>query len=114
MPILPTSTRPARTAFKGMELYSWQAGEDEWIFSVMDGTNRLKTVEEVQGNALDIEGVKYRFCEMAIGETVFWIHGAMDNSSGDLVKFIFPPQSLVRELEEHAAQCEIELVLSNR
>jgi hypothetical protein len=114
LPVLPSSTRPAQTAFKGMELYSWQSGEGEWLFSVMCGTNRVKTVEEVQANAMDIQGVKQSFCEMAVGEMVIWILEAMNYSSGDFVKLPFPTQGLVSELEEQAAQCEIELVILNR
>lgn len=111
---LPSSTRPAQTVFKGMELYSWQSGEGEWLFSVMYGTNRVKTVEEVQADAMDIEGVKQSFCEMAVGEMVIWILEAMNYSSGNYVKLPFPPQGLVSEMEEQAAQCEIELVILNR
>jgi hypothetical protein len=114
LPVLPSSTRPAQTAFKGMELYSWQSGEGEWLFSVMYGTNRVKTVEEVQANAMDFEGVMQSFCEMAVGEMVIWKLEAMNYSSGDFVKLPFPPQGLVSELEEQAAQCEIELVILNR
>lgn len=33
-------------SMKGWELYSWQEGND-WYFSVMVGTNRTKTYEEV-------------------------------------------------------------------
>jgi hypothetical protein len=111
--ILPTSTRPAQTAFKGKELYSWQSGESEWLFSVMNRTNRHKTIEEVQVNAMDIEGVMQSFCEMAIGENVIWLHEAMNNSSGDFVKLPSPPQGLASKLEEQAAQCEIRLVILN-
>jgi hypothetical protein len=114
LPVLPSPTRPAQTAFKGMELYSWQSGEGEWLFSVMYGTNRVKTIEEVQANAMDIEGVKLSFCEMAVGEMVIWIREAMNYPSGDFVKLPFPPQGLASELEEQAAQCEIKLVILNR
>lgn len=114
LPVLPSSTRLAQTAFKGMELYSWHSGKGEWLFSVMYGTNRVKTVEEVQANAMDIEGVKQSFCEMAVGEMVIWILEAMNHSSGDFVKLPIPPQGLVSKLEEQAAQCDIELVILNR
>ena len=112
-PVVSLSTRPSQTAFKGMELYAWQNEDGDWLFSVMLGTNRYKFVEEVQANALDIGGVGQRFCEMAVGETVFWTSGAVD-ASGDYVSFPFPPADLVGRLREQATQCEVVLIVLER
>ena len=34
------------TSMKGWELYSWQSS-DGWYFALVEGTNRLKTFEEI-------------------------------------------------------------------
>lgn len=36
-----------KTSFKGFELYSWQEDE-KWHFSLLEGTNRMKTCEEIK------------------------------------------------------------------
>ena len=42
--ISPSGTLPH--SMKGYELYSWQVGDD-WHFTLITGTNRLKTLEEI-------------------------------------------------------------------
>ena len=45
------------SSMKGYELYSWPV-EDEWHFTLITGTNRLKTVEEITSgeDVIDPEG----------------------------------------------------------
>ena len=105
----PASTRPAQPAFKGIELYSWQDEKGEWLFSILMGTNRIKSIEEIQATPLDIEAVKDRFCEMAIGEGVLWMDGIRDSGTEELLPFPTPPQRIVAELEEAAGLCQIHL-----
>src|SRR4030095_14490717 len=55
-------TAPQRTAtpfpesMKGYELYSWQDG-GQWKFSLMIGTNRMKTLEEIKSADILLTGV---------------------------------------------------------
>lgn len=68
-------TREAKPAFKGMELYSWRPEGKEWHFSVLEGTNRNKTMEEITAPEETIVGLaalKKRLARLAIGESVFW------------------------------------------
>jgi hypothetical protein len=39
-------TKPLPPSLKGYELYSWQVGR-EWYFTLISGTNRIKTVQEI-------------------------------------------------------------------
>jgi len=41
---------------KGYELYSWQDG-DQWYFSVLIGTNRDKTLDEIRSPGSTLKGV---------------------------------------------------------
>jgi beta-glucanase (GH16 family) len=66
-------TKPTRTktAFKGWELYVWQEKGDTF-FSLMEGTNRLKTDKEIAAAAVKgIEAVKPKLDELKPGEEVF-------------------------------------------
>ena len=41
-------------SLKGYELYSWQTGED-WVFTLISGTNRIKSFEEITSAATLLE-----------------------------------------------------------
>ena len=101
--------RPEQPAFKGMELYSWQGDDGQWLFSIMLGTNRIKTVSEVQASPIDIEQVKQQFCQMAESEQVFWMESAQDTSTGESHTFSPVPDAIVEELQSQAESCGIVL-----
>lgn len=67
------STRLAGS-MKGYELYSWQVGE-VWYFSLLVGTNRLKTPDEISSSETRLEGLEAlerELDELPRGERVFW------------------------------------------
>ena len=67
--------RAAKPAFKGMELYSWKPEGKDWSFSLLVGTNRLKSEEEIkkpEQTIVGVEGLKKRLAGLAEGEQVFW------------------------------------------
>src|SRR6185503_10043345 len=66
----PQGLRAEQTAFKGMELYSWQNKDGGWQYAILEGTNRNKTLEEVQATPLDLQGVKVAIAQMAVGESL--------------------------------------------
>ena len=43
-------------SMKGYELYSWEKG-GQWYFSVLIGTNREKTLEEIQSADVALKGI---------------------------------------------------------
>src|SRR5215208_4373180 len=51
----PTAT-PFPESMKGYELYSWQEG-GQWKFSLLVGTNREKTLEEIKSADVLLSGV---------------------------------------------------------
>ena len=51
----PTAT-PFPESMKGYELYSWQEG-GQWKFSLLVGTNRLKTLDEIKSAHVVLTGV---------------------------------------------------------
>ena len=42
---------------KGYELYSWQNGA-QWSFSLLEGTNREKTLAEIQSPDVALKGLE--------------------------------------------------------
>jgi hypothetical protein len=70
-----TSKSPGtKTSFKGWELYIWQQDGDTY-YSLMPGTNRLKTDEEISKAAVKgLDAIKPKLEEVKAGEMVF-IHG---------------------------------------
>jgi hypothetical protein len=67
--------RVEKSAFKGMELYSWKPEGKDWHFSLLVGTNRQKSDEEIRKSEQAIVGMdelKKRLAKLAEGEQVFW------------------------------------------
>lgn len=63
---------------KGYELYSWKEN-GKWHYSLLPGTNRTKSLEEITKNG-DIKigdsALKDKLKELAKGEQVFWMSDA--------------------------------------
>ena len=104
-------SRPEQAAFKGLELYSWQDENGGWQYSILEGTNRNKTLEEVQAIPLDLQGVKNAIAKMAIGESLFWMNRVQDTASGQMLQLSFPPDEVVDELTEFAREKQVELYI---
>ena len=105
---LPEVTRAEQTAFKGMELYSWQNQNGEWQYAILAGTNRNKTLEEVYATPLDLQDVKDTIAQMAVGESLFWMNQAADPSS-QMVDLPFPPDVVIQEIKDFALAKQVEL-----
>jgi diacylglycerol kinase len=107
----PEAARPAQTAFKGMELYSWWNEDGGWQYAILEGTNRNKTMEEVQVTPLDLQGVKNAIARMAVGESLFWIKSVYDTGSSKTVNLSFPPDAIVGELMGFAREKQVDLYI---
>lgn len=77
------------SSMKGWEIHSWQEN-GVWYYSVLVGTNRSKTLEEVQDPAVrleSIEALKEKLATLVKGEWVTWL--VLDYGGLEL-----PPQSV--------------------
>ena len=99
-------SRAEQTAFKGMELYSWQNASGEWQYAILVGTNRNKTVEEIQSAPLDLQGVKVAIAQLAVGESLFWTTNVYN---AGFVHFALPPDAVVNEIKEFAREKQVDL-----
>jgi hypothetical protein len=69
-----TCGEAAQHSMKGYELYSWRTNGD-WYFSLLMGTNRLKTREEISApkNRLSsVRALKEKLQQLPKGEEVIW------------------------------------------
>jgi len=107
----PEISRAQQTTMKGMELYSWQNKNGEWQYVVLVGTNRNKTLDEIQSSPLDLQGVKVAIAQLAVGESLFWTNNVYDTSSSQTVNLPFPPTSVVNELKDFAREKQVDLYI---
>ncbi len=97
--------RPAQKAFKGIELYSWQGTNGNWLFALLPGTNRRKAEAEIKRKANQISGTKElekRLMRVAEGEQVFWFHA-------DLKGFAYPDKKVVDAVISSAKKAKVDL-----
>jgi hypothetical protein len=106
--------RASQGAFKGMELYSWQDQAGRWRFSILVGTNRNKTVTEVQERALSGTELRAAFCTMAKNEQVFWMPYAVETETGQHRTFPHPPKEVQQQIQALADRCQVQLVVFER
>jgi hypothetical protein len=92
-------------AMKGLELYSWQdVTTNEWRFTVLPGTNRLKTSEEIlASDNYALQELKDRLTQLAAGEQIFWSEGSDT--------FTLPPKEIVMDVLEFAKTLDINIHL---
>ena len=84
---------PFPESMKGYELYSWQDG-DQWNFSLLVGTNREKTLEEIKAVDTALSGVDALTAaleQMPSGQYITW-------SSRDTLSF--PPDDIIEQVKQ--------------
>ena len=97
--------RATKPVAKGYELYSWQVADGSWRYSLLLGTNRSKTNDEVTAAAVvinDVSALKSRLAALATNEQVFW-------SLPDAAKFSFPDSRVVDVLRTYCSEMQIDL-----
>jgi hypothetical protein len=84
------------TSMKGFELYSWQDGA-QWSFSLLEGTNREKTLAEIQSPDVVLKGVEAlepALENIAAGQYVTWRSPQWVGEP-----LAFPPDDVVGQVE---------------
>lgn len=100
-------------SMKGWDLYSWPDGNN-WNYTILMGTNRLKTYHEVITNNLVVSGtdsLKLLLDKLPPGEVICWIgeHWLESIWDTDYENLSLPDRSTIAEIE---AFCESkELIL---
>ena len=101
-----TAGATATLAMKGYELYSWQAG-GEWCFSLVLGTNRLKTYQEVKADTVAVKGldsIQARLEQLPRGEQVFWVKQGVPGMS-------LPPDAIIEQIKQLCGRLGISIAV---
>ena len=90
-PAQPPTPQLSQGSMKGYELYSWQQA-GQWYFSVLIGTNREKTLTEIQSPDTSLRGLDALqpvLKKIPAGQYVMW-----STRSG----LSFPPDAIVSQV----------------
>jgi predicted small lipoprotein YifL len=116
---------PLPHSMKGYELYSWHE-HGEWHFTLITGTNRNKTLEEIVNgetkegedgwvniHVTGVDDVKALLSRVPSGEWVSWSDGAMLTDAEQAIdKLVMPPEEIGSEIARHAEQCGLDFHVS--
>ena len=103
-----TTASSQATSMKGYELHSWQNGA-QWDFSLLEGTNREKTLAEIQSPDVVLKGVEAlqpALENIAAGQYVTW---QSPRRVGEALAF--PPDDLVGRVERICKDQQLELAI---
>lgn len=110
-------------SMKGWELYSWPEGNN-WYFSVLAGTNRTKTYEEVISNnpsdlhlitVCSIDSLKMVLAKFSENEYIAWIgDGWLQRCwSANHGNLQLPPQISINEITQYCNQRKLNLQVTD-
>jgi len=110
-------------SFKGYELYSWEE-EGEWHFTLITGTNRVKTIEEITSKwdfisetgwvkiqVVGVDAIKDVLSRLPVGESVLWCDELHIGQSTE-TDLQLPPEQIADAIEEYAKQCGLDFVVT--
>lgn len=116
---LAGTTLPA--SLKGYELYSW-LDEDGWQFTLITGTNRIKSVEEVvfvddvvdhdgwvRITASGVQELKSTLEKLPVSQEIFWLDGSRVEYAGENPPFSLPSDEILQDVRQHCEQLELKL-----
>jgi len=120
-----TSIEKLPRSFKGYELYSWEE-EGQWHFTLITGTNRIKTIEEITSKGdfisetgwvkiqvVGADAIKDVLSRLPEGESVFWCDELHIGQSTE-TDLQLPPEQIADAIEEYAKQCGLDFVVTVR
>jgi len=120
-----TSVEELPRSFKGYELYSWEE-EGQWHFTLITGTNRIKTIEEITSKedfisetgwvkiqVVGADVIKDVLSRLPEGESVFWCDELHIGQSTE-TDLQLPPEQIADAIEEYAKQCGLDFVVTVR
>ena len=109
---------------KGYELYSWSE-DGQWHFTLITGTNRNKTVEEISSGedvisetgwvrvqVIGVNAIRAVLSKLHQGEEIVWLARPRSEQTppGD-IDFMFPPEQIIDSVKEHAEQSGLDLLV---
>ena len=92
------------SSVKGWELFTWKSG-DNWKYSLLIGTNRVRKTEEIWANPYVVQGkeqLKLLLRQMPSGEEIIWRgpEWTQENVIDEINQFDIPP--LLTQYDVHS------------
>jgi hypothetical protein len=94
-------------SMKGYELYSWTE-DTQWHFTLITGTNRNKTLEEITSeedfiseagwinvHSASVDDLKQVLSKIPQGEFIMWLGGVREPSASEDIKLQLPPEPMI-------------------
>ncbi|UCH51925.1 MAG: hypothetical protein JSV54_04055, partial [Chloroflexota bacterium] len=111
-------------SMKGYELYSWLE-DSEWHFTLITGTNRNKTLEEIISNqdviseagwvqihVVGVDAIKAALSKLPQGEEILWLARPRAEQTPPVnINFMLPPEPTIDGIKEHAGECGLDLII---
>ncbi len=102
---------------KGWELYSWFDGK-AWNYSILEGTNRFKSFEEVTGNKVRVIGEKKLMMvlkKLPKGDSITWIgQGWLARCWGtNYGNLELPSQEIIEKIKQFCAKIDLIIQVTN-
>ena len=118
-----TSVEKLPRSSKGYELYSWEE-EGQWHFTLITGTNRIKTLEEITSEedfisetgwvriqVVGADAAKDVLSRLPDDESVFWFDELHIGQPTE-IDFQLPPEQIANEIEGYSEQCGLDFVIA--
>jgi len=119
------STDKLPHSLKGYELYSWEE-DDQWHFTLITGTNRTKTMEEITSeedyvsetgwvkiHVVGEDAIKDVLSRLPENESVFWCDELHIGQTTE-TNLQLPPEQMTDAIEEYAEQHSLDLTVTVR
>jgi hypothetical protein len=111
-------------SMKGYELYSWSE-DSQWHFTLITGTNRNKTLEEIISNedfiseagwvqiqVVGVDAIKAVLGKLHQGEEILWLtRPRSEQTPPGNINFMLPPEPTIDSIKVHAGQCGLDLLI---
>jgi hypothetical protein len=111
-------------SMKGYELYSWPE-DSQWHFTLITGTNRNKTLEEVISNAniisedgwvqihvVGVDAIKDVISRLPQNEEILWLARLRSEQTPQGgVNITLPTGSTIDTIKEHAGRCGLDFLI---
>lgn len=118
-------TQPLPHSAKGYELYSWQTQGSDWQYTLVTGTNRQKTVQEITAEedtlgedgwvkltGTGVDALLDLLARLPAGEQIFW-HGAGASApeGAEAGHFRLPEEAITAAVEARCRELDLELTV---
>jgi len=110
---------------KGYEIYSWQE-DDQWVFKLITGTNRQKSIDEIMSDSepiqedslvnikiIGVDSLKKTLERVPKDESVFWLTAdKMETAASQTNPFGFPSDIMIKDLQLFCEKIGVDLIVS--